>query len=121
MTRADETLLRWSVVFVWLATAAVSLIGFHGQSRALLATAGIQDHRIASVLIAAGAGADLLIGIAMAVRPSRRVYWVALALMATMTCVASVLDPTLWLHPLGPLTKNIPIAAALFILIRTSR
>jgi hypothetical protein len=54
-------------------------------------------------------------------RPSRRVYGLALALMLCMTAIATVLDPSLWLHPLGPLTKNLPIAAILWVLIRTGR
>jgi hypothetical protein len=29
-----------------------------------------------------------------------------------------VLNPGLWLHPLGPLLKNIPIAAVLWVLAR---
>ena len=39
--------------------------------------------------------------------------------MLVMTALASVLDPSLWLHPLGPLTKNVPIAAALWVLAGT--
>ncbi|WP_202842834.1 DoxX-like family protein [Luteimonas saliphila] len=121
MSPRDEKLLRMGVVFVWLATAAASLWEFNGQSMALLANAGITDPRLATVLIAVGAGADFLVGIAMALWPSRRVYLTALALMLAMTVVASVLDPSLWLHPLGPLTKNVPIAAALWILIRQAK
>lgn len=121
MSRDDEKLLRVGVVFVWMATAAASLWEFNGQSMELLAKAGITDHRVATALIAAGAGADFLVGIAMALWPSRRVYLTALALMLVMTAVASVLEPSLWLHPLGPLTKNVPIGAALWILIRGSK
>ncbi|KAF1688019.1 epimerase [Pseudoxanthomonas broegbernensis] len=121
MSTGDVKLLRMGVVFVWLATAVVSLWELNGQSMELLARAGITDHRVATALIVLGAGADFLIGIAMAVWPSRRVYLTALLLMLAMTMVASVLDPSLWLHPLGPLTKNVPIAAALWILIRGAK
>jgi hypothetical protein len=40
--------------------------------------------------------------------------------MLLMTLVATILYPSLWLHPLGPLTKNIPAAAALLILAKAS-
>lgn len=119
MSRRDAALLRMAVVFVWLATAVASLWEFDGQSRMLLAQAGITDPRFAAGLIVAGAVADLLVGIALLLRPGRRVYWIALALMLAMTVTATALDPALWLHPLGPLTKNVPIAAALWILIRS--
>ena len=118
MSRHDADLLRFGVVFVWLATAFASVWEFDGQSMQMLAQAGVTDRRVASGLIAIGAGADLLLGIAMLVWPSRRVYVLALGLMLAMTATATVLDPALWLHPLGPLTKNVPIAVALWILIR---
>lgn len=121
MNAADAALLRWSVVVVWLATAVVSLVAYSGQSMALLTGAGIHDPRLAGTLIISGALADLVVGIALAVWPGRATYCTALALMGVMTLIATVLDPALWLHPLGPLTKNIPIAAALWVLIRSQR
>lgn len=38
--------------------------------------------------------------------------------MLLMTFTATLLVPALWLHPLGPLTKNLPIAVALLLLAR---
>lgn len=121
MSANDRKILHMGVVVVWLATAVISLWEFNGQSMDLLVEAGIDERAVAPVLIAAGAGADLLVGIALALRPSRRVYLAALGLMAVMTAVASVLAPSLWLHPLGPLMKNIPIAAVLWVLARTAK
>lgn len=121
MNARDEKVLRISVVIVWLATAVISLWELDGQSMDLLVNAGIRDRDVAKALIAMGAGADLLLGVGMALWPSRSVYLSALALMLAMTAVASVLDPSLWLHPLGPLTKNVPIASALWILIRAAK
>ena len=48
----------------------------------------------------------------------RTSYFAALALMTAMTLVATVLQPALWLHPLGPLLKNLPMAALLWHLLR---
>ena len=44
----------------------------------------------------------------------------ALLAMLGMTLVATVMLPALWLHPLGPLTKNVPIAVVLWMLMRRS-
>ncbi|WP_394788708.1 DoxX-like family protein [Rhodoferax sp.] len=112
--------LRWSLVFVWLATAGVSVWELDGQSRALLVNAGVHNTTWADGLTVAGAAADGLLGVAMAWRPSRVVYLAALALMLVMTVAATLLAPTLWLHPLGPLTKNVPIAVGLLVLARQS-
>ena len=124
MTPTAHALLRWSLVFVWLATAVVSVVELNGQSRALLvslppAWSGIAG--LAPFLILAGAAADAALGVWMACRPGRYAYLAALVLMGTMTLLASAIDPSWWLHPLGPLTKNLPIAAILLVLLKDER
>lgn len=115
----DDRLLRLSLVTVWLVTAAVSLLELNGQSRQLLADAGVASPAwLVQGLIVGGAVADLLVGIALWRWPGRASYVAALALMVAMTLAATVLQPGLWLHPLGPLLKNLPIAAVLWHLIR---
>jgi len=114
-------LLRWSLAFLWLSTAAVSLWEWHGQSTDLLVTAGVTDPAWRTAWIWLGAGADGALALAMLMRPGRWTYLAALATMAAMTVVATILLPALWLHPLGPLTKNVPVAAALWILSRAAR
>lgn len=112
---------RWlhaSLVAVWLGTAAVSALEFRGQSVQLLADAGLHDPRWQAGLIAGGIAADLIVGLWLAWRPGRASGAAALGLMAVMTVAATVLQPALWLHPLGPLLKNLPIAAALLHLMR---
>lgn len=54
------------------------------------------------------------------------VVWLATALAnvrelrgqstALLAAVATLIDPSPWLHPIGPLTKNAPIAAVLLFL-----
>lgn len=117
-TLGELDVLRWSLVIVWLATALVSLWEFEGQSMALLVAAGLQNSWGASLLILAGAAVDAILGLLMWLRPGRRSYLAALVVMLSMTAVATVMDPSLWLHPLGPLTKNIPIAVVLLVLAR---
>ncbi|RZJ14712.1 MAG: epimerase [Acidovorax sp.] len=120
LPRATERLLRWSLIAVWLITAAVSVWELHGQSRDLLAglPAAWNTSGVATALILAGAAADAALGVWMAWRPGRVAYAAALLLMAAMTVLATVIQPDLWLHPLGPLTKNLPIAAILWVLLQ---
>ena len=118
LSAKDQQRLRLSIVFVWLATAIVSVWELHGQSAQLLQAAGVREPSLARLLILGGAGVDATLGLAMLLRPARWSYLAALAVMALMTLVASVLDPSLWLHPLGPLIKNLPIAVLLFVLAK---
>ena len=113
----STVVLRASLAAVWLATAVVSAVEVEGQAAALLKQAGWSDPFWIRGVILAGAGVDLLIGLGLAWRPGRAVYLGALAMMGIMTIAATVLLPSLWLHPLGPLTKNVPLVAILWTLL----
>ena len=114
----EKRYLRLSLVFVWLWTAIVSVWELQGQSRELLVAGGVSDTGVANALVLAGAALDAILGLWLLLRPTRPAYLLALATMVVMTLVATVLSPYLWLHPLGPLSKNIPIAVVLWLLAR---
>ena len=123
MNRASVHLLRASLVVVWLATAVVSVWELHGQSRELLAglpTAWAGGHApwLPTAIILAGAAADAVLGLWLALRPGRKAYGAALLMMLAMTLLATAIHPAWWLHPFGPLTKNLPIAAILWVLLQ---
>ncbi|WP_110959985.1 DoxX-like family protein [Acidovorax sp. ST3] len=123
MNRASAQLLRASLVVVWLATAVVSVWELHGQSRELLAglpTAWAGGHApwLPTAIILAGAAADAVLGLWLALRPGPKAYGAALLMMLAMTLLATAIQPAWWLHPFGPLTKNLPIAAILWVLLQ---
>jgi hypothetical protein len=118
MNAADYALLRLSLAFVWLLTAAASLWELEGQSRQLLASAGIRSLPVADALVLCGAAFDTLFGVLLWRKPVAWVYVGALAGSIGMTLIASYLLPGLWFHPFGPLSKNVPIVAALWVLFR---
>jgi hypothetical protein len=120
MTPAERSFLRLSLVFVWLWTAVVSVWELQGQSRALLVAGGVSNTEVANALVLAGAALDAILGLWLLLRPTCTAYLLALATMVLMTLVATVLSPYLWLHPLGPLSKNVPIAVVLWVLARKS-
>jgi hypothetical protein len=115
----DHSFLRFSLVFVWLVTAVVSVWELHGQSSALLVSAGISGALETRMLVWGGAAIDAMLGLALWFWPGRKTYLSALGFMLLMTVIATWVQPTLWLHPLGPLTKNIPIAAVLWVLAKS--
>ncbi|GKT18380.1 DoxX-like family protein [Acidovorax sp. SUPP2522] len=113
--------LRASLVLVWLGTALASAIESQGQGRDLLVRGGLQSEAWIQALVWDGIAADTAIGLALWLRPGRATDALALALMGVMTVVATVLLPALWLDPLGPLLKNLPIAAILVVLLKAPR
>ena len=123
MNQVSARLLRASLVVVWLATAVVSVWELHGQSRELLAglpTAWTEGNTswLPTAIILAGAAADAVLGLWLALRPGRKAYGAALLVMLAMTLLATAIHPAWWLHPFGPLTKNLPIAAILWVLLQ---
>ncbi len=113
--RRTRRVARGGLIALWLATGLVSLIELDGQSRALMEAASTPQAWIGPVIVA-GALADVLIGAAMWRWHRRWVYRLAGAMMLLMTVVATLILPSLWLDPLGCLSKNLPVAILLLIL-----
>lgn len=115
---SDHDLLRYSLIFVWLVTALVSVIELHGQSAELLHGIRGVDPSSGTLLILGGACVDVVLGLALWFKPKWLTYMAALMIMLAMTLLATVWAPQWWLNPLGPLTKNVPIAVVLMVLAR---
>jgi uncharacterized protein YbjT (DUF2867 family) len=104
-----------AVVFVtfagfWLATAFISL--GPGYELGLEIMRKTPAAPLAEISVVAGGLADLAIGLAIAWRRTTRAgLLAALALSLAYLVMGSILQPHLWLEPLGPMTKIFPIAA----------
>ncbi|HET8747328.1 MAG TPA: NAD(P)H-binding protein [Ramlibacter sp.] len=111
--------LRLALAFMWLWTALVSF-GLYPvrDSLALLARVGLHG-AAASVALYGAALLDLVLGVLTLAAPARwrRPVWLAqAALVAGYTVLITVFLPEYWLHPYGPITKNLPILALIGLL-----
>lgn len=111
--------LRIALAFLWIWTAAVSFGLYPVQdSYALLARVGL--HGAAATLALYGAAAlDLLLGVLTLGCPARwrRPLWLAQAvLIGGYTVLISLFLPEYWLHPYGPISKNLPILGLIALL-----
>ncbi|MCD6078701.1 MAG: hypothetical protein K0R89_2639 [Ramlibacter sp.] len=111
--------LRVALAFMWFWTAVVSF-GLYPvrDSYALLAQVGLQG-AIATLALYGAALLDLLLGVLTLASPARWRPWVWLAQLALIggyTVLITVFLPEYWLHPYGPISKNLPILAAILLL-----
>ena len=110
-------LMRMSLAFVWIVTGIVSL-GVYPveESYALLARVGLTGV-VAAIALYGAALLDLAFGVGILVMRRRLWLWRAqMALIVGYTIIITIKLPEYWLHPYGPLTKNIPMLAAILML-----
>ncbi|WP_312513981.1 SDR family oxidoreductase [Massilia sp.] len=109
--------LRGSIALVWLLTALVSF-GLYPveDSYELLGRTGIPAE-LQPLMLYGAATLDLLFGLAILFLARRRWLWLAqLGLIGFYTLVIAFKLPEFLLHPYGPLTKNLPMLAAIWLL-----
>lgn len=115
---------RIAVALVWLVTAVLSL-GVYPLAGSLALLVGVGLHgAFAYVALYGGALLDLALGIATLAlhgRALRRAYLVQVALILSYTAIITIALPAFWLHPFGPILKNLPMLALIGALYATER
>lgn len=112
-------MLRLSVAIVWLTAGIVSL-GLYPvvDSLALLAAAGATGW-FALLLLYGAAGVDILLGVGtLCLRRRRRLWQAQILVMLFYTAVITIVLPEFWLHPYGPVVKNLPLLMAILLLMK---
>lgn len=118
-----QAIANWSVpmfrvvlALVWIVTGLMSL-GLYPveDSLALLRQVGLQGPAAKGVLYGA-ALIDCAFGLATLLAPSRMLWRLQFVLILGYTCIITLFLPHFWLHPFGPVLKNLPILAILVVL-----
>lgn len=110
-------LLRYSIAIVWIWTGIVSL-GLYPREASLdlLYRTGVPAV-LAPLMLYGAAVLDLLFGFATFFMRRRRWLWLGqIALILLYTVIITFKLPEFWLHPYGPILKNLPMLAALYML-----
>ena len=110
-------LFRLALTLLWIATGIISLWVYpHQESARLLSQVGISSTYVIPILYAAS-GLDLSMGIASLTHPSRRLWLAQILVISAYSIIIMICLPEFLIHPFGPILKNIPILAILFVLI----
>jgi hypothetical protein len=122
MLRADAIagwmmpLFQVVLALIWIVTAALSfgLYPVH-DSLAMLARVGL--HGVPATAALYGAAAlDLVLGLATLIAPGRALWRMQMLLIVGYTAIITLFLPDHWLHPFGPVLKNLSILAILIVL-----
>lgn len=116
-------LLRLSLAIVFVVTGLLSL-GLYpvADSLALLARTGLTG-ALADVALYGSALLDIALGLAFLspLRIRRVAYVLTVALILGYTAIITFALPEFWLHPFGPVLKNLSILALLWLLHELDR
>jgi hypothetical protein len=116
MNTRDLELTRYTLAAVWLVTGVLSLGIFPQQeSLNLLAQVGLNGN-VALIALNGSALLDLLLGVLTLGRPSKILWRAQAALVLAYSIIIAIFLPAYWLHPFGPVLKNLPILLLLWLL-----
>ncbi|MFZ6775465.1 SDR family oxidoreductase [Undibacterium sp. Ji83W] len=114
-------LFRYVLALVWFVTAAVSF-GLYpiSGSLALLQPLGLSGS-LAMFMLMAASTLDLCLGLATLLWPRRILWLMQIALIIGYSSIIAIYSPEYYLHPFGPVLKNLPILALLAYLFAHQR
>src|SRR5690606_24786813 len=116
-------LMRWTLAFMWVATGIISLWLYPRElSMQMLGRVGLRGG-LAEAALWSAALLDFALGAALLLvsRWRTQVYLAQLALVLGYTIIISLWLPEQWLHPFGPVLKNVPLLAMILSLLALDR
>lgn len=113
------TLARFSLAFLWVFTGFTSIFFDYDTGYELLVNFGFDDS-VAQLLIYSGAILDVSLGFwLLSNKHIKLCYAIQIIVIISYTILLTIIEPYYWLHPFGPLSKNLPIIMLLFLLYFT--
>lgn len=114
----DLKLIRFVVASIWLVTGIVVLFAFSKEeSLSLISRIGLSGS-LAVLTLYLGAFLDIVLGVWTLTRPGRLLWAVQGILIVIYTFIITLWLPEFWIHPFGPILKNIPILLMLWLLYK---
>ncbi len=110
-------LAKTSLAFLWIFTGLTSLFFSPELGFNLLKTVNITNES-AELIIYSGAILDIALGIWLFLSWKIQLCCkIQFFTIITYTILLSIIDASFWLHPFGPLTKNLPILILILMVL----
>lgn len=98
-----------SLAFLWVFTGLTSIYFSPDIGYEILASANITGS-MADFSVYAGGALDIVLGLWLLTSVKTKLCCIVqVAVIALYTAILTLIDASFWLHPFGPITKNIPI------------
>jgi hypothetical protein len=111
-----ETQLYWfarlGIAFLWLWTAMVTAF-FWPRTETLAWLASLSPVLATPFWLTLSSLLDAAMGLGSLFRPSKRLWQTQIALTSVYSIGLAVSLPWAWMHPFGPLTKNLAVLATM--------
>ncbi|HEY1147759.1 MAG TPA: SDR family oxidoreductase [Pseudoduganella sp.] len=117
-------MLRASIAIVWIWTAIVSAFIYPAADSYALLTRSGMPAAMAPLLLYGASALDLAFGLGTLALPRRQRRWLWLAQLALIGFYSVLIAfklPEFLYHPYGPLSKNLPMMAAIWLLYELER
>ncbi len=112
---------KYSLAFLWIFTGLTSLFFSPEVGFKILANADITNE-IAELAVYAGGLFDIVLGLwIISVKWLRLCCLVQIITIIIYTVLLSIIDISFWLHPFGPVTKNLPILVLILIVFEQEK
>jgi hypothetical protein len=116
MSAIDLKFIRSMLGFIWIVTGILSL-GIFPQRESLALLDHVELHGTpALVALYGSASMDILLGVLTLTHPSKLLWRSQAALVVAYSAIIAIYLPIYWLHPFGPILKNLPILLFLWFL-----
>lgn len=110
----------FSLAFLWIFTGLTSIFFSPEVGYQILASASITGS-LADFSVYAGGFLDIVLGLWMLTSFKTTLCCILqIAVIAFYTMLLTIIDTGFWLHPFGPITKNIPIIVLIIFVYNSS-
>lgn len=108
---------KYSLAFLWIFTGITSIYFSPEIGYEILANANISGS-LADIAVYAGGILDTILGLwLLTFFKTKLCCIVQVTVIAVYTILLTFIEPSFWLHPFGPITKNIPIVVLIFLVM----
>jgi hypothetical protein len=108
---------KYSLAFLWVFTGLTSIYLSPEIGYEILANANITGS-MADFSVYAGGALDIVLGLWLLTSVKTKLCCITqISVITVYTILLTFIDASFWLHPFGPITKNIPIVVLILLIM----